>query len=373
MSTLRPVSGTTREVVELLRAWLEAKGEPEPIVIETSGSTGAAKRVLLSRGAVVASASASRERLGAAGPWVLALPVSYVAGVQVVVRSLLAGHEPVLLEEHASLAAALADPSLVDTPTPADPSLVDTPTPADPSSISDGWADRARFISLVPTQLHRSLSAPSDVEALRQFHTVLLGGGPIDPSLRARAEEQGIHVVATYGSSETAGGCVYDGYPLDGVALEIADDDRIRIGGPVLFDGYADDSALTAACLQDGWFLTSDIGRLHADGRLEVLGRVDDVVISGGVNVPTPAVARRLREHPGVEQAEVIGVPDAEWGHRVVAFVVGRIGRDEARDWVAAQLPRSWAPYEIFLTEEFPLLSNGKVDRQRLRGLFGEA
>jgi O-succinylbenzoic acid--CoA ligase len=338
MSTLRPVSGTTREVVELLRAWLEADGEPEPIVIETSGSTGAAKRVLLSRRAVVASAAASRDRLGGAGAWVLALPVSYVAGVNVVVRSLLAGHDPVLLEEHESLTAA-----------------------------------GAPFISLVPTQLHRFISTPADVAALRQSHTVLLGGGPIDPALRARAEDEGIHVVATYGSSETAGGCVYDGYPLDGVALDVGEDGRIRIAGPVLFDGYADDPALTAASLKDGWFLTSDVGRLHDDGRLEVLGRVDDVVISGGVNIPTPAVARRLREHPDVEQAEVIGVPDAEWGHRVVAFVVGRIGRDEARDWVAAQLPRSWAPAEVHVTEEFPLLSNGKVDRQRLRELSGEA
>ena len=237
------------------------------------------------------------------------------------------------------------------------------------------------FISLVPTQLHRYLATADEAAALRRFHTVLLGGGPIDPALRARAEEQGIHVVATYGSSETSGGCVYDGYPLDGVdlAVDLAEDlaegegGRIRISGPTLFDGYAGDPALTAASLKDGWFLTSDIGRLHDDGRLEVLGRVDDVVISGGVNVPTPAVARRLREHPDVEQAEVIGVPDPEWGHRVVAFVVGRIGRDEARDWVADELPRSWAPYEIFLTDEFPLLSNGKVDRQRLRGLFEEA
>jgi O-succinylbenzoic acid--CoA ligase len=351
MSTLRPVSGTTRDVVELLREWLDADGEPEPILIETSGSTGAAKKVLLSRKAVVASASASRDRLGATGPWVLALPVSYVAGVNVVVRSLLAGHDPILLESHASLADSLADPSL----------------------INDGSAGKPRFISLVPTQLHRYLSTPVDVAALRQLHTVLLGGGPIDPALRARAEEQGIHVVATYGSSETTGGCVYDGYPLDGVDLAVGDDGRIRIGGPVLFDGYADDPALSAASMSEGWFLTSDIGRLLDDGRLEVLGRVDDVVISGGVNVPTPAVARRLREHPDVEQAEVIGVPDAEWGHRVVAFVVGRIGRDEARDWVADELPRSWAPYDIILTEEFPLLSNGKVDRQRLRGLFGEA
>jgi len=338
MSTLRPVSGTTREIVGLLRGWLDAGGEPEPIVIETSGSTGAAKKVLLSRQAVVASASASRDRLGAAGSWVLALPVSYVAGVNVVVRSLLAGHDPILLEDNALPAV-----------------------------------EGATFISLVPTQLHRYLSTAAEVDALRQFHTVLLGGGPIDPALRTRAEELGIRVVATYGSSETSGGCVYDGYPLDGVELAVEEDGRIRISGPMLFDGYVDDPALTAASLRDGWFLTSDVGRLHEDGRLEVLGRVDDVVISGGVNVPTPAVARRLREHPDVEQAEVIGVPDPEWGHRVVAFVVGRIGRDEARDWVADELPRSWAPSEIFVTEELPLLSNGKVDRQRLRGLFGEA
>jgi o-succinylbenzoate---CoA ligase len=344
MSTLRPVSGPTREVVDLLRAWLEADGDPEPIVIETSGSTGAAKRVQLSRRAVVASASASRDRLGASGPWVLALPASYVAGVNVVVRALLAGHEPILLEEHGSLDAAQR-------------------------ATSDGSA----FISLVPTQLHRHLSVPADLAALRRFHTVLLGGGPIDPALRSRAEEEGIRVVATYGSSETAGGCVYDGYALDGVRLDVAEDGRIRIGGPTLFDGYVDDPALTAATLRDGWFLTSDVGRLHDDGRLEVLGRVDDVVISGGVNVPTPAVARRLREHPGVEQAEVVGVPDPEWGHRVVAVVVGKIGREEARDWVAEVHPRSWAPHEIFLAEELPLLANGKVDRQRLLSLFEEA
>jgi O-succinylbenzoic acid--CoA ligase len=366
MSTLRPVSGPTREVVDLLRAWLDAEREPEPIVIETSGSTGVAKRVQLSRRAVVASASASRERLGASGPWVLALPASYVAGVNVLVRSLLAGHEPLLLEEHASL-SSLAEKGFETGARTGFETGASAPSSTTTSSTAD-W-----FVSLVPTQLHRHLSVPADVAALRSFHTVLLGGGPIDPQLRSRAEDEGIRVVATYGSSETSGGCVYDGHPLDGVLLDVAEDGRIRIGGPTLFDGYADDPALTAATLQDGWFLTSDVGRLHDDGRLEVLGRVDDVVISGGVNVPTPAVARRLREHPGVEQAEVIGVPDPEWGHRVVAFVVGTIGRDEARDWVAEVHPRAWAPYEVFLTEELPLLSNGKVDRQRLVGLFGEA
>ncbi len=338
---LRPVGGTTAQVVDAVRAWLEASAQPEPVVIETSGSTGAPKRVQLSRRAVLASAHATEARLGGSGRWLLALPGSYVAGLQVVVRSLLAGHEPVLLEDHPSLAAALR--------------AADSKT--------------ARFTSLVPTQLHRFLQSPEDTAALAGLDTVLLGGGPIDPALRARAEAAGVHVVATYGSSETAGGCVYDGYPLDGVELATDEDGRIRIAGPMLFDGYVGDAALTRETLVDGWFLTSDVGRLHHDGRLEVLGRVDDVVISGGVNVPTPAVARRLREHPGVEQAEVLGVPDPEWGHRVVAFVVGSIGRDEARDWVAAVHPRAWAPAEVVLTDALPLLPNGKVDRRRLQGL----
>jgi O-succinylbenzoic acid--CoA ligase len=178
-----------------------------------------------------------------------------------------------------------------------------------------------------------------------------------------------VQVVATYGSSETAGGCVYDGHPLDGVALAIGRDGRVRVGGPTLFEGYDGDPELTAASLVDGWFLTSDAGRLDEDGRLHVLGRIDDVVISGGVNVPTPAVAARLREHPAVAAAEVLGVPDDEWGHRVVAFVVGDLALDEARDWVAAAHPRSWAPRALVALDAIPLLGNGKPDRVRLRGL----
>ena len=152
---------------------------------------------------------------------------------------------------------------------------------------------------------------------------MLLGGGPIDPALRRRAEDAGVRVVATYGSAETAGGCVYDGYALDGVAVALDAGGRIRIGGPTLFEGYDGDPAATAEVLVDGWFLTSDAGRLDEDGRLHVLGRIDDVVVSGGVNVPAPAVAARLREHPDVVAAEVLGVPDEEWGNRLVAFVVG--------------------------------------------------
>ena len=155
-------------------------------------------------------------------------------------------------------------------------------------------------------------------------------------------------------------------------------DGRIRIGGPTLFEGYDGDPGLTAASLVDGWFLTSDAGRLDEDGRLHVLGRIDDVVISGGVNVPTPAVAARLREHPDVRAAEVLGVPDEEWGHRVVAFVVVTAGSagshggwslEAARDWVSAAHPRSWAPRDVVTLDALPLLDNGKPDRLALREL----
>lgn len=332
VSFLRPVSGSTPDIVAALDAWLAAPREPEPLVVETSGSTGRPKRVVLSRRAVLASVAATERRLGGSGRWALALPPSYVAGVQVIVRSLVAGHPPVL----------------------------------------DGWGDArgsAAYTSLVPTQLHRMLDSPEDTDALRAMQAVLLGGGPVDPALRSRAEQAGVHVVATYGSAETAGGCVYDGYALDGVAVAIGDGGRIRIGGPTLFEEYDGDPALTTEVLVDGWFLTSDAGRLDDAGRLHVLGRLDDVVVSGGVNVPTPAVAARLREHPAVSSAEVLGVPDEEWGHRVVAFVVGDLSLAEVRDWVGEVHPRSWAPREVVVLDALPMLGNGKVDRMRLREL----
>jgi O-succinylbenzoic acid--CoA ligase len=176
-----------------------------------------------------------------------------------------------------------------------------------------------------------------------------------------------VTVVATYGMSETCGGCVYDGMPLDGVAVALSAEGRIRLAGPVLFDGYEGRPDLTAEALRDGWFVTSDVGRLDEDGRLQVLGRVDDVLLSGGVNVPAPAVAARLRAHPDVTEAEVVGVPDDEWGQRVVAFVVGSIDLDTAREWVSAVHPRSWDPRELRKVDAVPLLHNGKVDRRALQ------
>jgi O-succinylbenzoic acid--CoA ligase len=143
---------------------------------------------------------------------------------------------------------------------------------------------------------------------------------------------------------------------------------RIRICGPMLFEGYDGDSALTTEVLVDGWFLTADAGRFDEDGRLEVLGRLDDMVISGGVKVPTGLVAARLREHPAVTAVDVGWLDDDEWGERVVAWVVGDLSLEEARDWVAQLHPRSWAPRELRVLDEMPMLRNGKVDRRSLRG-----
>ncbi len=330
--------GTAAGILELLRDWDRAT-DPEPLVVETSGSTGTPKGVVLSRAAMRASADATHDRLGGPGQWLLDLPPTYVAGLQVLFRSVRAGIPPVVRDGAFSSAAR---------------------------SLDDGPA----YVSLVPTQLVRLLGAGE----LRRFDAVLVGGARLDPELRARAEADGVRVVSTYGMSETCGGCVYDGRPLDGVAVKVGADRRIRIGGPVVFEGYDGRPDLTAQSKEDGWFVTSDLGRIDHDGLLEVLGRVDDVVVSGGVNVPTTAVADRLRVHPRVEAAEVVGVPDPEWGSAVVAVLVGDLPLDEARDWVAAGLPRTWAPRRVVHVRSLALLPNGKVDRVALRALAaGEA
>jgi O-succinylbenzoic acid--CoA ligase len=334
---LRPTGDAERDV-DLVAAWLDA-GDPGPAVVATSGSSGTPKQVVLSRHAVLASAKASASRLGGSGPWVLALPSSYVAGLNVVVRSLVAGHRPVLLGERAPREAGIAE----------------------------------GFLSLVPTQLHRWLDSADDAAALAGLAAVLVGGGPVDTSLKERARDAGIRLVATYGMAETCGGCVYDGLPLDGVGLALATDGRVRLSGPTLFEGYLDDAEATAEVLVDGWFRTSDAGRLDEDGRLQVLGRIDDMVVSGGVNVPAAAVAARLREHPRVRAAEVLGVADLEWGNRVVAVIVGDLDVDDARAWVGAKHPRSWAPREVVVVPTLPMLANGKVDRLAVRELAGDA
>ena len=339
MSSLWPVSGDAEGILALLREW-DAADDPRPLVIETSGSTGVPKRVLLSRDAMRASASATQQRLGGPGAWVLNLPPTYVAGVQVLYRSILAGTEPILFE-----------------------------------GSFEATRRRVRgraYVSLVPTQLVRLLADAGEIAALAEFEAVLVGGGPLRRQVREQAESRGVRVVQTYGMSETCGGCVYDGVPLDGVEVRIGADEQVLLRGPVLFDGYEGEPERTAAAFRDGWLLTADLGHWTPEGRLAIDGRADDVVISGGVKVPGPAVASALLGHPWVTEAEVVGVPDDEWGQRVVA-VVTTCGPVELHDLRQLVEPRAWAPRAMVVVDELPLLPTGKVDRVTLEELALDA
>lgn len=336
LAGLRPVSGAPRDVLDLVQPWVLVGGEP--IVIRTSGSTGAPKDVVLSHRAVLASAEASTERLGGPGGWLSAMPVTGVGGLQVLVRSVLAGLTPVFADDHADLASAIA-----------------------------AIPGERRYASLVPTQVHRLLR-DDRAGVLADLDAVLVGGASMPAEQLEAARDAGVTVVRTYGMSETCGGCVYDGFPLDGVDLRLDGAGQIQIAGRVLFDGYGGSEP------HEGWFSTADRGEIDGDGRLRVIGRADDVVVSGGVNVSLPAVTAALLSVDGVADAIALGRPDPEWGSRVVAFVVPAdavcldgLRLDEVRDQIeAAGLPRTWAPREVVLLDSLPLLPGGKVDRQAL-------
>jgi o-succinylbenzoate---CoA ligase len=336
---LRPLEGSPRDIESLVGRWLEAE-DAEPLWVRTSGSSGEPKDVMLNSGAVLASARATLRRLGGPGQWTLALPAHYVAGLQVIVRSLLAGQSPVVLADHFGLPEATA-----------------------------ALTTERRYLAIVPTQLHRWLAGGPALDALREYDAVLVGGAAAAETDLAAARAAGVAIVTTYGMSETCGGSVYDGVPLDGVAVALGQGGRIRIAGPVLFDGYAGRPDLTAAVLGDGWLTTPDVGDFDDDGLLTVLGRADGVVVTGGVNVQIASVEAVVRSLPGVAGCAVVGRPDPEWGE-VVCAVVETAGPDGSsltldlvRDAVSSRHPRAWAPRELILTDALPLLESGKIDR----------
>nr|MDP9459714.1 AMP-binding protein [Actinomycetota bacterium] len=271
----------------------------------------------------------------------LALPVTAIAGLQVLCRGIVAGTPVTVPGAGETLSAAAA-------------------------RMPEG----RRYTALVPTQLRRYLEDEPD--ALRTFDAVLVGGAATDAALLDRARSEGVTVVTTYGMTETAGGCVYDGRPLPGVGIRVTD--GIELTGPVLATGYRLDPAATAAAFVDGWFRTRDAGSL-SEGRLSVLGRLDDIVISGGVNVAPSAVEAALRAHPAVADAVVLGRPDEEWGQRVVAAVVPVPGESPElavlRPWVAERLGAPAAPRELHVIDAVPLLHTGKPDRRAVAGLVG--
>ena len=325
-------------VVDAARSVLRPEEPLEPgadLVVVTSGSTGAGRGVLLSAAALRSAAEATLTRLGGPGNWLLALPVSAIAGLQVLCRSALTGRRSTVLEREEPLSAAVG-------------------------RMPPG----RRYTALVPTQLRRLLDA--EPAALRAFDAVLVGGAATDPALLARARDEGVAVVTTYGMTETAGGCVYDGEPLDGVRVRVID--GIELAGPTLALGYRLDPAATEAAFGGGWFRTRDAGALGADGRLTVHGRLDDVVITGGVNVSPTTVEAVLREHPAVSDAVVFGLPDEEWGQRVVAAVVPAAGGTpdltDLRTWVTGRLGPPAAPRELHVVDAVPVLHTGKPDRR---------
>jgi O-succinylbenzoic acid--CoA ligase len=284
---------------------------------------------------------------------VLALPGHYIAGVQVIVRSFAAGAEPHPIAPGPFRAEAFA------------------------AAIRTLPADRRRYSALVPTQLHRVLDAvgagdAAVIDAVRSLDALLIGGGRLADVDAARAREAGIPVVRTYGASETAGGCVYDGVPLTGVAVRIVDGE-VQLAGAVLADGYLGDPERTERTFlsEPGrrWYRTGDAG--DWDGaRLSVTGRLDDVIVSGGEKVSLAAVERAVQELPGMADAVVVRAPDAEWGDvPVVVTSAGGTDLPTLRAVITERLGRAAAPRRLVVVDPLPLLPNGKPDRVRLAAL----
>ena len=385
--------------------------EPIALVVGTSGSTGTPKRTALTARALAASAAATENFFGsnsdAASQWLLALPAHYIAGAQVLARSVLAGTAPVIARS-------------VTEPVHFSPEVF--------LQAVERMSSARRFISLVPTQLHKLLesadanpSLGAEIhEALGSFAGILLGGAPASADLLAASAALGLNTVTTYGSAETAGGCVYSGSVLPGVRVELVPEEgmpampdiegkpaqvgRIWISGAHLASGYMGDATHTAEhffTAADGtrWYRTDDYGLLSpahgpdsaaqgSEPRLQVLGRSDDVLISGGVKISARAVATVLEEHPAVREACVVGLPDARWGTAIAAAVtlVPSAGAAAAptennpalneelcallRARCAEKLGAPAAPKQLSILPDFPLTSTGKPDRAKIYSIL---
>ncbi|MET0703700.1 MAG: o-succinylbenzoate--CoA ligase [Mycobacterium sp.] len=346
-SAFVPVPGDDPRQMELLTTALrvgEDIDDDVALVVSTSGTTGTPKGALLTVPALVASATATHDRLGGPGTWLLALAPHHIAGVQVLVRSVLAGTVPVELDVSAGFDIA--------------------ELPAAVEAMGSG----RRYASLVATQLAKALTDPAASAALSELDMVLLGGGPAPLPVLEDAAAVGISVVRTYGMSETAGGCVYDGRPLDGVEVRI-DDGRIVLGGATVAKGYRNPPNPDPFA-EAGWFRTDDAGVLDS-GVLRVLGRLDEAISTGGLTVLPQPVEAVLLTHPAIADCAIFGVPDNRLGQRVVAAVAVAPGAvaptlAELRAHVAQSLDSTAAPRELHVVDELPRRGIGKLDRRSL-------
>lgn len=398
----------TREVAANLARRIPARASGRSVgvdmVLRTSGSTtGTGKLVGVSMDALVASARATHKRLGGPGIWVLALPAYHAAGVQVLVRAAVAGthvfnayKEGGFDPQHVAqvIDAACVAAADCDAASSFDDDAV--------SSCAGGVGGEAEgalaaddsgracpvYTSLVPTQLRRALDDEQLRVALARLDAVLIGGAAADAQLLEQAKAAGIRVVTTYGMSETCGGCVYDGQPLPGVSMDVDQvTGAIWLSGPMLATGYLGDEELTRRCFvsrpdtQAGeparrWFITSDRGHI-VDGRLQVLGRLDDVIISGGIKVEPGPIEALLALNQLVSECAVVGLPDLQWGQVVTAVVVpasmpglGRVDEgaivSQIRVYLEQKLSGAQCPKQVLLADALPYKGIGKVDRRAL-------
>ncbi|GAA6524887.1 o-succinylbenzoate--CoA ligase [Intrasporangium sp. DVR] len=328
------------------------------LAVGTSGSTGRPKRALLTAPALTASATATHHVLGGSGSWLLALPAHHIAGLQVLLRSLIAGTRPVALDLRGGFTAAAFARAA--------------------ETLTASQSSPSRYTSLVPTQLSRLLDDAAGLEALTAFDGVLVGGAATPTALADRAREAGVALHLTYGMSETAGGCVYDGVPLPVTRMHIDNDRHIVLGGDTIAHGYLGERELTADSFSTDvdavrWFRTDDLGHIDDDGRLVVDGRADDVIITGGIKV-TPgvvedAIARHVRD---VADVVVLGIPDPEWGETVCAAVTlldptTHLTAGDLRTQLSGILPDAALPKRVVVLPTIPLRGPGKPDRAAIR------
>lgn len=321
-----------------------AADEGVVLLVHTSGTAGAPKLVEFERRSVDAAVAASALALEATprDPWICCLPLSHVGGMLVLLRGVLLG------------APVSVHPGF-------DPALV-------------GAERAAAFVSVVPTMLLRLLDAGTE---LSRFRAILVGGAHLRPELRERAERAGARVTETYGLTESCGGVVYDGYPLPGVEVRINRDGGIELRGPTTMLGYRfDDDATARAFTEDGWLRPGDAGEMDADGRLHVVGRIDDLINTGGEKVWPREVEVAIGDHPKVAEVGVGGRLDPEWGQRVVAFVVPTDPADpptleELRELATRRIGRHKAPRQLELVDRLPRTFSGKLRRAALSGGWG--
>lgn len=335
------------------------------LVVATSGSTGAPRGVLLSQQALHASATAFSQRFGTDARWVVSMPMHRIAGIMVLVRAQLFGNP------------FEVDPSTGGARQFSAPTFAATTLKAKRQSDADG---RPLMVSLVPTQIARLLESGSvGIEALQSYEVVLSGAAATPQPLLNQLRTLGINVVVSYGMCETCGGCAFDGLPLDDVTISLGTKDdvepgRISISGPVLASGYRLRPDVDALTFMDGRMMTHDVGKLDSSGLLHVLGRLDDIVIVGGVNVALSAVEATIRHHPLIEDVAVIDVADPLWGSLPLAYVVLRSQDTDThalsiqiKDAVAQRIGKAATPRSVNYVNQLPMLDSGKIDRLSLR------